>query len=90
MKTIDQIRSGLVKEYLSKIKRGKKLTHRDIPHIEDHLMHSYIEKDILDKIGFDDDAIYLKKTGKTIISSKQYLKKMTIDDLISHLRDKVK
>ena len=90
MKTIDQIRSSLFKEYLSKIQRGKKLTHRDIPHIEDHLTHSYIEKDILAKIAFDDDAIYLKKTGKTIISSKQYLKKMTIDDVIAYLRDKVK
>ena len=78
------------KEWFSPIKRGKKLTRKDVPHVQDHISHSYLEKSIQDKISFDNDAIYLKKTGKTIITSKQYINKMEIDDVIKLLRQKVK
>jgi hypothetical protein len=78
------------KEWLSPIKRGKKLQKKDIPHIEDHLYHSYIDKKVLDKIAFDNDAIYLRKTSKNIITSKDYLNKMTIDDVIQTLMKKVR
>tara|TARA_B100000073_G_scaffold53795_1_gene39654 strand:+ start:751 stop:999 length:249 start_codon:yes stop_codon:yes gene_type:complete len=78
------------KEWLSPIKRGKKLQKKDIPHIDDHLSHSYMDKKIYDKISFDNDAIYLKKTGKNIITSKDYLNKMTIDDVIQTLMKKVR
>ena len=78
------------KEWLSPIKRGRKLTRKDVPHVQDHISHSYLEKEIKDKISFDGDAIYLKKTGKTIITSKQYVNKMDIDSVIKVLRQKVK
>tara|TARA_B100000287_G_scaffold184956_1_gene174904 strand:+ start:72 stop:320 length:249 start_codon:yes stop_codon:yes gene_type:complete len=78
------------KEWLSPIKRGKVLQKKDIPHIDDHLSHSYMDKKIYDKIAFDNDAIYLKKTGKTIVSPRDYVNKITIDDLIKLLMKKVR
>ena len=44
------------KEWLSPIKRGRKLTRKDVPHVQDHISHSYLEKSIQDKISFDNDA----------------------------------
>lgn len=79
-----------IKEWLSPIKRGRKLEKKDIPHIQDHLMHSYLDKSIYDKLGFDDDAIYLAKNGKNIVTSRDYLKKMTIDDVIKLIQSKVR
>ena len=42
------------KEWLSPIKRGRKLTRKDVPHVQDHISHSYLEKEIKDKISFDE------------------------------------
>ena len=77
-------------EALSKIQRGKKLQKKDVSHVEDHIMKSYLDKKVKDKIAFDDDAIYLQKGGKTIMTSRDYVGKMDIDTLLKTLEKKVK
>ena len=79
-----------VTEALSKIQRGNKLQKKDISHVEDHIMKSYLDKRVKDKIAFDDDAIYLQRSGKTIMTSRDYVGKMDIDTLIKTLEKKVK
>lgn len=78
-----------VTEALSKIKRGSKLQKKDISNVEDHIMKSYLDKRVKDKIAFDDDAIYLQRSGKTIMTSRDYVGKMDIDTLIKTLEKKV-
>ena len=53
-------------------------------------MKSYLSKKVKDKIAFDDDSIYLKRSGKTIMKSKDYVNKLYIDDVIRELEKKVK
>jgi hypothetical protein len=77
-------------EWLSKIKRGAKLTKKDVPHIEDHIKHSYIDKESLAKISFDSESIYHAKTGKTVFSPRDYIGKLDIDGLIKAIEKKVK
>ena len=72
------------------ISRDKNLSKKDIDGIEGHIYKSYINKKTLSLISFDDDAIFHAKTGKTIFTSKDYIGKMTIDDLIKALEKKVK
>ena len=72
------------------ISRDKNLSKKDIDGIEDHIVRSYINKKTLSKISFDDDEIFHAGTGKTIFTSKDYIGKMTIDDLIKALEKKVK
>ena len=72
------------------ISRDKNLSKKDIDGIEDHIIKSYINKKTLSKISFDDDEIFHAGTGKTIFTSKDYIGKMTIDDLIKALEKKVK
>lgn len=79
-----------LEEALSKISRDKNLSKKDIDGIEDHIIKSYINKKTLSKISFDDDEIFHAGTGKTIFTSKDYIGKMTIDDLIKALEKKVK
>jgi len=79
-----------VTEVLSKIQRGKKLQKKDISNVEDHIMKSYLDKKVKDKIAFDDDSIYLQRSGKTIMTSRDYVGKMDIDMLIRTLEKKVK
>ena len=79
-----------VTEALSKIQRGNKLQKKDISNVEDHIMKSYLDKRVKDKIAFDDDAIYLQRSGKTIMTSRDYVGKMDIDTLIKTLEKKVK
>ena len=86
----EEIEVRPINEALSKISRDKKLKRSDIRHVEDHLMKSYLSKKVKDKIAFDDDSIYLKSSGKTIMKSKDYVNKLYIDDVIRELEKKVK
>ena len=86
----EEIEVTPINEALSKISRDKKLKKKDIRHVEDHLMKSYLSKKVKDKIAFDDDSIYLKSSGKTIMKSKDYVNKLYIDDVIRELEKKVK
>lgn len=86
----EEIEVTPINEALSKISRDKKLKKSDIRHVEDHLMKSYLSKKVKDKIAFDDDSIYLKGSGKTIMKSKDYVNKLYIDDVIRELEKKVK
>ena len=72
------------------ISRDKNLSKNDISGVENYLSKSYINKKTLSQLSFDDDAIFHAKTGKTIFTSKDYIGKMTIDDLIKALEKKVK
>jgi galactokinase/mevalonate kinase-like predicted kinase len=72
------------------ISRDKTLSKNDISGVENYLSKSYINKKTLSQLSFDDDAIFHAKTGKTIFTSKDYIGKMTIDDLIKALEKKVK
>ena len=86
----EEIEVKPINEALSKISRDKKLKKSDIRHVEDHLMKSYLSKKVKDKIAFDDDSIYLKGSGRTIMKSKDYVNKLYIDDVIRELEKKVK
>ena len=86
----EEIEVTPINEALSRISRDKKLKKKDIRHVEDHLMKSYLSKKVKDKIAFDDDSIYLKSSGKTIMKSKDYVNKLYIDDVIRELEKKVK
>jgi len=77
------------KEYTSKINRSVKLKTKDIPYIEDYIKNSYMDKKILARIDFDSESIYQKKTGHTIFSKRDYVNKMTVDQLIKAIEKKV-
>jgi len=90
MTTLLKAFSSFLAESLGKIPRGTTIQKKHISDVEDAMTNSHLDKKVLAKISFDNDAIYLTKSGKTIATSKTYVGKMDTDDLIKFLTKTVK
>ena len=69
---------------------GENAKTEDVLKVMESLAGVAMKQKVKDKIAFDDDSIYLKSSGKTIMKSKDYVNKLYIDDVIRELEKKVK